>query len=194
MDGASRVREVLRNDPVRRKALELVADLNLPDCWIAAGFVRDAVWDRLHGYPMSEPYGDVDVVWFCDNSQDDDDDRLIERRLVTNMPELEWSVKNQARMHRRNADYPYRSVADAMTYWPETATAIAARLDGAGEIQITAPFGLEDLLTLRLRPGPRFWDEKLPIFVERVGHKNWTKRYPKLKMSVVASGGSSLSR
>lgn len=26
----------------------LARDLNLPDCWIAAGFVRSLVWGHLH--------------------------------------------------------------------------------------------------------------------------------------------------
>ncbi|WRQ77412.1 nucleotidyltransferase family protein [Pseudomonas saxonica] len=27
----------------------MVRSLNLPDCWIGAGFLRNAVWDYLHG-------------------------------------------------------------------------------------------------------------------------------------------------
>jgi hypothetical protein len=191
MRSVAMIQEVLRADRIRREALELVADLDLPDCWIAAGFVRDAVWDHLHGHSIAEPWGDVDVVWFCEESWGADHDRQIEDRLIAQMPELEWSVKNQARMHDRNADSPYQSVADAMTYWPETATAVAARIDCAGSIEVNAPLGLEDLITLQLRPGPRFREEKLPIFFQRVSSKDWIKRYPKLEMAVSAFGASS---
>ncbi|MBX7483320.1 nucleotidyltransferase family protein [Qipengyuania qiaonensis] len=100
-------------------------------------------------------------------------------------------MKNQARMHGRNADRPYQSVAEAMRYWPETATAIAVRIDCTGLIEVNAPLGLEDLITFQLRPGPPFREEKLPIFFERVSAKNWIKRYPKLEMAVSASGTSS---
>ena len=193
MHSIALIQEVLGADRIRRRALELVAELDLPDCWIAAGFVRDAVWDHLHGHPITEPQCDVDVVWFCKNSLGADRDRQIEEGLIARMPELDWSVKNQARMHGRNSDNPYHSVADAMRYWPETATAIAARMDCIGSIEINAPLGLEDLTALRLRPGPQFQDEKLPIFFERVFTKNWMKRYPKLEISTSATGASSQS-
>lgn len=193
MGSVAIIQALLGADRLRLKALELVAELDLPDCWIAAGFVRDAVWDHLHDYPVGEPQGNVDVVWFCKDPQDLDGDRQMERRLFAKIPTLQWSLKNQARMHLRNADDPYQSVADAMRYWPETATAIAARIGEAGEIEINAPPGLEDLITLQLRPGPRFHKEKLPIFLERVSSKSWTARYPKLETAVSASDVHSLS-
>ena len=34
----------------QRDVLLAVRDLGLKDCWVAAGFVRNAVWDLLHGY------------------------------------------------------------------------------------------------------------------------------------------------
>lgn len=193
MRSVALIQELLGADCIRREALELVAELDLPDCWIAAGFVRDAVWDHLHGHPVVHPQGDIDVVWFCEDPCGAEHDRQIEHRLVAKLPELDWSVKNQARMHGRNADSPYQSVADAMRHWPETATAIAARINGAGSIEVNAPLGLEDLITFQLRPGPRFREEKLPIFFERVSSKNWIERYPKLEMAVSASGASSRS-
>ncbi len=55
---------LLLNDPLRMKALHAVQALGLNDGWIGAGFVRDAVWDHLHGYGPRPLSGDVDVVWF----------------------------------------------------------------------------------------------------------------------------------
>lgn len=180
MDQISFLRTLLMADPLRRRALNEVAALDLPDCWIGAGFIRDALWDHLHGYKVSAPQGDVDVVWHCRVSPHDGVDHLIEQRLAEKLPNLQWSVKNQARMHLRNGDDPYRSVANAMEYWPETATAVAARRGPFGTIEINAPFGLDDLLGLQLRPTPRFLSDKLPIFLERVSSKRWLERYPKL--------------
>nr|WP_236547682.1 nucleotidyltransferase family protein [Sphingomonas sp. AX6] len=94
--------------------------------------------------------------------------------------------KNQARMHRRNGDAPYTSVANAMRYWPETATAMAARIDAAGSIEINAPFGMEDLFALRLKPTLAFATGKLPIFDRRVSDKRWIARYPRLIVSRIA--------
>ena len=173
------LQRLLRHDPLRLEALMAVAELALPDGWIGAGFVRDAVWDHLHGHPTSPPAGDVDVIWFGRDTVDEQLDIEIEQNLRAVMPQLMWSVKNQARMHRRNADAPYQSAADAMRRWPETATAVAARLGGK-VVEINAPLGLDDLFALRLRPTTAFSGKKRSVFQERVRSKRWVERYPML--------------
>ncbi|MEM8724796.1 MAG: nucleotidyltransferase family protein [Pseudomonadota bacterium] len=183
MRGISDLETLLADDPLRMDVLGLVADLGLPDCWIAAGFVRDAVWDHLHGRPIAAPQGDVDVVWFCASEPSEARDRLIEERLRCRMPGLDWSVKNQARMHSGNGGDPYSSVAHAMQHWPETATAVAARIAPSGTIEINAPLGIEDLMGLRLRPTAAFETGKKKIFLERVTAKRWVERYPLLDFS-----------
>ena len=179
----SRLREIISADPLRVRALEQVALLNRPDCWIAAGFVRDAVWDHLHGFAPRPPIGDVDVIWFDHNCPAESTDKQIEIILTRSSPDLDWSVKNQARMHKRNNDERYQSCEDAMRYWPETATAIAIRLNDSGKIEISAPWGLEDLFGLRLTPTQSFSAAKRPIFDERVRAKRWLTRYPLITIS-----------
>ena len=184
MDQITTLQMLLMSDPLRRRILQAVAAINLPDCWVGAGFARDAVWDSLHGYDVAPPNGDVDVIWYDSTSVRSDLDRTIEHQLSHAVPGLVWSVKNQARMHTRNNDAPYMSISEAMHHWPETATAVAARLDDSGVVEINAPFGLDDLFTLRLRPTPRFMTEKLPIFLERVSSKRWMHRYPNLSLEM----------
>ncbi|WP_067732806.1 nucleotidyltransferase family protein [Novosphingobium naphthalenivorans] len=171
---------LLEADALRMEAMTAVHALALPDGWIGAGFVRDAVWDHIHGRAPSPLSGDIDVIWFDPERMDSSFDRTLEARLHAQMPALDWSVKNQARMHLRNGDAPYRDCADAMTHWPETATAIAAHLTAAGRVEINAPLGLEDLYRGRLRPTPHFAGTRRPIFEQRVCAKRWRERYPGL--------------
>jgi uncharacterized protein len=175
------VARVIASDPLRFKLLRVVRDLRLPDCWIAAGFVRNAVWDHLHSREPQPPSGDIDVIWFDTLSVDAALDRNLEERLVAVSPGFTWSVKNQARMHIRNGDGPYQSATDAMCYWPETATAVAARLCCDGRLEISAPLGLDDLLTLRLKPTARFLKEKRDVFDQRLQCKDWRQTYPLLQ-------------
>jgi len=42
-------------------------------------------------------------------------------------------------MHSVNSDEPYDSTLDAIKYWPETATAIAIRINQEDEIEFSAP-------------------------------------------------------
>ena len=174
------LRALLAADAERMRILQLVGGLALPDCWIGAGFVRNAVWDHLHGRACSLPNGDVDVIWF-DRSERAAEDATLEARLAALDPGVRWSVKNQARMHRRNGDLPYGSAVDALRFWPETATAVAVRWDG--HIEIAAPFGLDDLFGRIIRPTPGFRGVKHGAYLERVRAKNWLEVWPMLRMA-----------
>lgn len=180
MRDADDIAALLRADALRWHLLGLVAELALPDAWIAAGFVRNAVWDALHDREPGIPDGDVDVIWFDPSRTDPALDRAIEAALRAKDPAIMWSVKNQARMHLRNGDRPYASAKDAMCHWPETATAIAVRRTGENTCEVAAPFGLDDLFGLVVRPGPRFADERRIIFESRIGEKRWFERWPRL--------------
>lgn len=181
MDAASKVIAVLRADPLRWHLLGAVGALNLPDGWIGAGFVRNALWDHLHGRAPSVPKGDVDVIWYNSLCVNEAEDRKHEAALRAVEPGIAWSVKNQARMHRRNGDEPYVSATDAMQYWPETATALAVRRIDSDDCEVAAPFGLDDLTQLILRPTPRFAGEKRYIYDERVRSKKWAETWPLLR-------------
>lgn len=180
----ARLTRILAADPLRMTALRAVRRLHLPDGWIAAGFVRDAVWDHLHGATPCPPLGDVDVVWFDPAQCMPAQDVGIERLLAQIMPDVSWSVKNQTRMHSRNGDAPYASVAEAMTFWPETATAVAVRLKDGDAIEVNAPLGLKDLFGLRLMPTHAFQTQKRSVFEERITSKRWLHRYPLLTLPV----------
>jgi hypothetical protein len=159
----------------------MASALGLPDCWIGAGFVRNAVWDHLHGRPPSPLIGDVDVIWFDRGRTDPAEDQTIEAALRVAEPSIGWSVRNQARMHTRNGDLPYASATEAMRFWPETATAIAVRRCGPDGCEIAAPFGLGDLLNLILRPAPGFCREKRGIYEDRLRTKGWIASWPLLR-------------
>lgn len=181
---------LIASDRARMRVLALVAELGLPDCWVGAGFVRSRVWDHLHGFPESPPCGDIDVVWFDPRQADPEADVALESILRARDGRLAWSVKNQARMHVRNADRPYRSAPDAMAHWPETATAVGVRLDARGGVEVAASFGLDDLFGLVLRPTPRFRAEKYPIYLERIRTRDWQSRWPRLSMQDFSPAGS----
>ena len=56
--------KIISKDKWQMHVLGLVRDLGLPDWWIGAGFVRNKVFDYLHGYKKRTPLNDVDVIYF----------------------------------------------------------------------------------------------------------------------------------
>jgi uncharacterized protein len=75
--------------------LLLVEGLGLPDAWIGAGFIRNSVWDVLHGCGIDvSRHADVDVLFFDRNDPGKEQEADIERRLRAVAPGIPWSVKN----------------------------------------------------------------------------------------------------
>ena len=172
----------------------MVRSLGLADGWIAAGFVRNAVWEHLHGTPSSALAGDVDVIWFDPLRAEPATDAALEARLRTLDAGVRWSVRNQARMHLRNGDAPYASATDALRFWPETATAIAVRQTERGDLEWVAPFGLDDLFDLIVRPTPHFRGAKRGLFLDRVRTKQWLRDWPRLSFGEAGDRDASQSR
>jgi hypothetical protein len=171
--------------PGLRGPLAAVAALGLPDAWIGAGFLRSAVWDALHGLPFgTNPPNDVDVVWFDPARAAAAADEAVEAGLRTAFPGVPWQVRNQARMAAGNGDAPYAGTLDAMAHWPDTATAVAARLGPGGGVEVAAPWGVGDLLAGVVRPTPAFAADpaKREAFARRAAAKGWIRRWPRLRV------------
>lgn len=174
---------ILHRNPEQMRILVLVNSLHLPGCWVGGGLIRNTVWDALGLCGSApRPSGDVDVLWFDPVHSSSAIDQELDQQLGSLDPSVQWSVKNQSRMHTRNGDAPYQSTMDAMKYWPETATATAARCNAAGDIEILAPFGLDDLFQGVIRPTPRFMTEKRAIFDQRCREKGWLEHWPFLRV------------
>ncbi|RZI43834.1 nucleotidyltransferase family protein [Herbaspirillum sp. HC18] len=168
-------------DPVRMRALRIAHELSLPDWCIAAGFVRNLVWDRLHGYETTTPLADIDLVFFDPADASVARERLLEEKLAAIAPSLPWSVRNQARMHVRNGHPAYGSTIDAMRHWVEQETAVGVKIGGEGEIVVLAAFGMDSLFAKRITPNPLHG--KPAEFEARLSGKDWLRTWPELRVS-----------
>ncbi len=175
----NRIVELIKQDQFRLFALECVYSLNLPQGYLAAGFVRNLVWDHLHCKQASTALNDLDVIYFDPNENDANAFLEHEARLNAMAPEFNWQVRNQARMHERNNDKPYVSAIDAMSYWPEKETAIAIRKLDDGNYECVSAFGFESLFCLQVTYNPK---RQLNVFNNRVKSKNWLVQWPQLRV------------
>ncbi|PZD94596.1 hypothetical protein DNH61_16665 [Paenibacillus sambharensis] len=165
----------IEEDEWMMEALRAAASLRLPDWWICAGFVRSKIWDVQLGCPSRTPLPDVDVIYYDPSDTDEAVEKQLEAKLRANNPDMPWSVKNQARMHLLNAMPPYQSSEDAMSKFPETATALGVSLTGQGRIILAAPYGLDDALSMTIRPTPLFREvpKLATLYERRIAEKRW---------------------
>lgn len=82
-------------------------------------------------------------------------------------------------MHHRNNIQPYESCVDAISKFPETATALGVKLNENDELILTAPCGIEDVINGIIRPSPKFLDcnGSMEIFESRLRKKNWKQKW-----------------
>ncbi|MEO4053115.1 nucleotidyltransferase family protein [Solibacillus sp. CAU 1738] len=166
--------QIIQNDNWMMEILTTVERLQLNDCWVCAGFIRNKVWDVVHHFRTSTPLNDIDVIYFDLQDITVNQERIIEKRLLEMMPNEPWSVKNQARMHVKNKTNPYISSYDGVAHFPEMPTAIGAR-KVKGEIEILAPYGTDIVFSKIVKPTP-FYDINTSLYskyVERVNNKKW---------------------
>lgn len=173
--------EMIRDDRYIMDLLKAVEQLHLPDCWIAAGLIRNKVWDVLHG--VTTPINDIDVVYYDPDDLTWEMEKRLENQLDLLMPYQPWSVKNQARMHNKNGFDPFLSSSDGVAHFTETPTAIAVRLND-GELEIMAPYGLDDLFHKIVKPTPYYQKgtSYYPIYKKRMEEKQWDQVWKELKI------------
>ncbi|WP_395713414.1 nucleotidyltransferase family protein [Reyranella sp.] len=160
--------------------LRAVRALALADWCIAAGFVRNRVWDHLHGIvPPRQPV-DIDVLYFDADDRSKERESEHEGRLAVLLPGLPWQVRNQARMHVWKDLPPHRDTADAMVYWLETVTAVGVRLEDDDSLTVVAPLGTDDLLGLCCRP-TAFGHTRRHEYEARITAKRWREMWPKVR-------------
>lgn len=162
------------------KDLTILRELNLPDWYVAAGYVRNYIWDSLHNYRIRTPLNDIDVIYYNTEEIDEEIEKKYEQKLKLVTGLTIWSVKNQARMHTINGDQPYKSIEDAIGHWPETVTAVGIKLNQDDSISYISPYGLNDIFEYRVRKSPLFKDEN--CYRARVNKKNWKEIWPKLEI------------
>jgi hypothetical protein len=174
------IADIIAQDPVGMEQLRAVRTLFLPDWCIAAGFVRNRVWDHLHGIAPPRPPADIDVLYFDATDVSREREAEHERRLQALLADAPWQVRNQARMHVWKNLPPHRDTADAMTYWLETVTAVGVRLEADDRLTVVAPLGADDLLSLRCRP-TAFGHTRRDEYEARITAKRWRELWPKVR-------------
>ena len=161
----TRLAEIVRATPTTWAVLQTARDLDLSDWMIFSGAVYQPVWNHLTGRPLDYGIKDYDLAYHdASDVSYEAEDVVIKRVAAAFEPPLRdlVEVRNQARVHlwfadKFGADEPYpplESSAAALKRFVATAFCVGVRLEADDTLTVHAPFGLEDLFALRLRPNP----------------------------------------
>ena len=186
MTAANRLAEVLATNTAVTEILERAPALELPDWYLGAGGVAQTVWNHEHGFAAQHGIKDYDLVYFAseDLSEVAELEAMNRARELFSDLDVALDVKNEARVHlwyEQHFGYPcprYTSTAHAIATWPTTATAIGVRRAGDA-LEVCAPFGLDDLFGLVVRPNMVLIDEA--VYSAKV--RRWQAIWPRLRIA-----------
>ncbi len=158
--------------------LRSVRDFGLPDWYLAAGVIRNTVWDVLHGYTKRTPLNDIDIVYF--DAQKKYSEKEIENKLKKKYPSYIFEVVNQATIHETYTLKPaVNNTCEGISTFVETPTCVGIRLEDDDSLTICAPYGLKDLFTFQVQKNPLPFVSSA-LYTKRISEKNWKKIWPKL--------------
>jgi hypothetical protein len=177
---------VIRADQRLWSILAAARDCDLPDWFVGAGIIRNAVWDHLHGYREPTPCADVDVAFFDPYDLTSARDQAAQAQLRARRTDVPWEATNQAAVHcwyEQVFGYPaapLRSSEDGIGTWPETATCVGVRRLPDDTLLVAAPHGLADLFAMVLRRNQR--RVSLEEFHKRLAQKRILEKWPRVRV------------
>jgi len=160
---SDRLVSLVRASPRVMRVLEIARDLDLPDWRIVSGAVYQTVWNALTGREADYGIKDFDLCYFdASDTSYEAEDVHIRRAAAAYPPALSpmVEVRNQARVHLWFEDHfgePYEPLTctdEALSRFVSPAYGVGVRLERDGRVSVAAPFGLDDLFAMRLRPNP----------------------------------------
>ncbi|MEA5050067.1 MAG: nucleotidyltransferase family protein [Oscillospiraceae bacterium] len=148
---------IISKSPALFSVFEGAQELGLGEYYIGGGCLCQTVWNYQNGFDPLHGVSDIDLAYFDADTSADKEDRTAQT-VREHFPKLTLriDIKNQARVHlwyKRSFGYeiqPYRSLEDAVSTWPTTASAVGARME-AEQLIVCAPFGLNDLFGQTVR-------------------------------------------
>ncbi|WP_042351465.1 nucleotidyltransferase family protein [Bacillus massiliigorillae] len=178
------VETISKNEPLIR-VLKVLKELNLPfEYYVGAGCITNTVWNDISGYPLEYGISDIDIVYYESEDITSESEKILKDKLLNRLGDFQFKldVKNQARVHLWYENKfgfsikPYDSLEEAIDSWPTTATALGLREEQDGSYKIYAPYDLDDLFSMVVRPN------KLMITKEIFDNKakKWREKWPKL--------------
>jgi hypothetical protein len=181
---AALLQKILMQNFAIKTVLDRASGLSLPNWYLGAGCIAQTVWNHYSKRPLLDNISDMDLVYFEDQKLEfeAEDEKVKKVREVFSDIPVPIDLKNQARVHlwyEKHFGYaikPYRSVEEAIKTWPTTSTAVAVKYNEEGKFIIYAPFGLDDLLGLTVRPNKTQITEE--IYLKKVAR--WKTCWPDL--------------
>ena len=155
-----RFETIIRGDPDLMRLLASIRGVQLPQWRLVAGCLYQTVWNVLTGRDRGTGIKDYDLIYFDDSDLSwAAEDRVIRvAAAATRGCVGPVEVRNQARVHLwfetrfGTANPRLYSADEAIGRYASIVHAIGIRLEYDDRLDVVAPFGLDDLFSMVIRP------------------------------------------
>jgi uncharacterized protein len=162
MTNESRLINMLEASPRVMQVLQIARAANLPDWRLVAGSIYGTVWNALTGQVPDYGIKDYDICYYDPDTSWEAEDVVIKAVAAITPPDLLSlvEVRNQARVHLWFSDkfggyyLPLANTDEALTRYLCYSDAVAIRLEADDSLSVAAPFGLDDVFNMTMRPNP----------------------------------------
>ncbi|WP_165313477.1 nucleotidyltransferase family protein [Vibrio ziniensis] len=178
MNVIEQTHHLISKDEFRMACLKAARTLALPQWFLAAGFLRNAIWDHQHHKEQMTPLNDIDLVYFDTQDLSHATELAYQEQLIRLLPHVNWEVRNQARMHLNHGHLPYHNTEHAISQWVEIPTCVGVSLGYDDQLVFCAPFGLDANWSLNVAINPN--SPQPNVFTQRIAKKHWLTIWPKL--------------
>jgi len=154
---------IVRADAGLMHVLTTIRALGLPDWRLVSGAVYQAVWNARTGRPAGYGVKDYDLAYFDGSDLSYEAEDVVIKRVAAAFDEpfrSQVEVRNQARVHlwfqnRFGEPYaPLHSTDEALERFVAPTFAVGVRLEADDSLSMAAPFGLDDVFAMTIRPNP----------------------------------------
>lgn len=178
--------KIIKRNKSLFEVIEIASFSQKEKFYIGAGAIAQTIWNSIFGNDLNYGIEDVDIVYFNRKDISNTGENITKVHLTQLLNHTLYSIdiKNQARVHLWYKDKfgydiePITSMINAVNRWPTTCTSISLRLDNNKNLEVYAPFGLDDLFLGIVRPNKKQITEE--IFNKKV--RKWLSKWPDLKI------------
>jgi len=172
---------IVAADPLLAETLARVRALALPDWLVVSGALYNSVWNHLTGKPPGYGIKDIDLFYFDDDDLSYEAEDVVIRRAAKHFEGLPLpvEVRNQARVHlwyptKFGQECPrYANSSESVSYFASKTHAAGVRFDGDGQLELVAPFGLDDIFSFRITPNRALDNRRTHEAKGRRARENW---------------------
>jgi hypothetical protein len=140
--------------------LRVARSVDLPQWRVVAGCIYQTVWNSLTGRTPGTGINDYDLMYFDGSNLSEESEVATENRIRALLPAFPAPIEvcNQARVHLWFEGYfgipyaPLSSADEALTRYASTTHAVGVRLTHDDRLDVFAPFGLDDIFRMVIRP------------------------------------------